>query len=193
MKKLRTWVVVLLLLCLCPGVVRASVQFNMGSTGADASFSYWDLSYTLFNTSAHPVSEFDIYFDATLYTLLDPPYPNSGWNIFVYNGPFVGDSGFPYDSYVFYNAQAVGAGIAAGGDEIIMFQVAYQGIARGEVPQTQAYQTFYGISGTPVLLESGLTQLTAVPEPTTYTLLFLGLGVVVLARRRMTKIYCQLY
>jgi len=184
MKLLRLFVIAALLSLTV--TAHAYVTYTITSDGVpDAGYSYWALVYSVTNTTTQPVIELNLYFDANLYYALYDYSPMTGWDTLnTNNTPYTPLDEFPYPSYIQYNAIATGAGIAPnGGVETFSFKAAYYigGAPGGEAPQNQWYQTFSDTSGTPLV--SGYTSV--VPEPTTYVLLTISLGVVALARRRM--------
>ena len=177
-----------ILLAISLSTTAHGLTFNVNSAGPpDALYSYWNLTYNLTNTTAQTVKEINIYVDALLFPALYPE-AKPGWDTVNGSvGPFAGVNGLPYDYYGFYNAQAAGSGVLPGGTETFTFMVAYQGLPGSEVPQSQFYELFYDDNGNRTLLDSGYAQLNppgAVPEPSTCTLLAVGLGGFALIRRR---------
>ncbi len=188
MKQLSLFLTTILLTVALSTVAHASLRFSMASAGNDTSYSYWNMTYTFHNSTVETATELNLYFDATLFALIDPPDLKANWSTAAYNGPFSGTGGVPYDSYIFYNAIAIGAGIAPAGSDTFTFRVGYQGLPGGELPQAQPYQVMYYIADTPVVLEAGIAtvaEATAVPEPSTCLLLTLGLGVIAVVRRKL--------
>ena len=135
----------------------------------------WQYMYEVTNNSLTvPIEEFTIWFDYDFYTNLavETPTIPSGWDQLVLQGePVLLDDGA-------YDAKALDAGISLG-QTLGGFSVSFDWAGIGE-PGPQPYdiidpQTFETI-------DSGTT----VPEPA--TLFLLGLGGVILHRRRKTAL-----
>ena len=151
----------------------ASLDATIIYQSSDLGGGRWQYTYEVTNNSLTvPIEEFTIWFDYDLYTNLavETPATPSGWDQLVLQPePVLLDDGA-------YDAKTLDAGISLA-QTLAGFSVSFDWAGIGE-PGPQPYdiidpQTFETI-------DSGTT----VPEPA--TLLLLGLGGVILQRRRKT-------
>ena len=178
-------------------VANSFVVYSIDSAGDNGGgYSWWNLSYTVTNNAPLlTINELNIYFVASLYPYLTPvPEVKPGWNTTGYDYATTSDVPYPENTsvpyaYYYYNANTTGAGISPnGGVATFSLKIAYQGLSGEEAPQLQVYESFYNDGAHLTLVDSGITEQTsAVPEPTTVVLLGLSLGVIALARRRMSQ------
>jgi hypothetical protein len=161
--------VVLVLAAAASGLasLNTGITYNLSDLGGGR----WQYTYDVTNDGlAAPIEEFTVWFDYDLYSNLavETPTTPSGWDQLVLQPePVLLDDGA-------FDARALGGGIGIG-QSLGDFSVSFDFSGIGE-PGPQPYdivdpQTFQPI-------ESGTT----VPEPT--TLLLLGLGGIVLRRKR---------
>ncbi len=135
----------------------------------DLGSGRWLYNYEVTNISLTPaIEEFTIWFDYGLYETIAVEIPKSGWNeLVVQPEPVLADDGY-------YDALTLDTGIGTG-QTVNGFAVSFNWLGVGQLgPQ------FYEIID-PVTFETidfGYT----VPEPT--TLLLLGLGGMILQRKR---------
>ncbi len=185
MKKLQKLLSALILCLTLATAAHADVVYSIASAGSDANFSYWDLTYTVTNTTGTAADEINLYFDAANYPFITAN-SKGGWttgsfdSVYASGSPFPSTATVPYD-YYFYNAVATGSGIAAsGGVETFSINVTYNG-----EPNLVMQNQVYDLRNSGTIISSNLTQASTVPEPTTYALLAMSLGVIALARRKM--------
>lgn len=144
---------------------------------ADLGTGIWQYSYDVSNISlTGAIEEFTIWFDFDLYGNLSietPDPPASGWDeIVVQPEPVLSDNGY-------YDALAL-AGIGINmGETMGGFTVSFDWLGMGQ-PGSQLYEIID--PDTFETLDSGQT----IPEPS--TLLMIGLGTVILRRKRRSDI-----
>lgn len=128
--------------------------------------STWEYTYSVSNDSlSNDIDEFTIFFDLNLFeNLVDTSTPE-GWDpLIIQPDPALPDDGF-------YDVLALTAGIAPGGT-LGGFGVQFDFQGTG----TPGTQTFYIVDpSTFAILDSGLTQVTAVPVPAAVWLFGSGL------------------
>ena len=134
----------------------------------------WEYTYSVRNQALEgPIEEFTIWFDFGLYenlTVITPDPPASNWNeIVIQPEPYLQDDGF-------YDAFALGAGIDIG-EMVTDFSVSFKWLGSDE-PGPQYYEIID--PGTYETIADGWTM--PIPEPG--TLVLLGFGAMVLARRK---------
>ena len=166
-----------LLLVLCLGAAGFGVpKTQIWYSAEELAGGRWQYNYEVANISLTPaIEEFTIWFEYGLYEKLSvetpPVLPPGGWDeVVIQPEPVLEDDGA-------YDAKALGVGIEIG-HTAGPFAVSFDWLGDSIMPGSQ----FYEIIDPKTLqtIDSGMTTL--IPEPA--TLLLLGLGVLVLRRKK---------
>ena len=152
------------------------VEFDATSLGGNL----WQYSYTITNTSPSlSFNELTVYFDYGRYSSLSLLAAPVGWDPIVIQP----DTGIPADGY--YDVLNL-SGPLAPGESISGFSVSFSYLATG-VPGAQPFDLID--ASTFALVYAGTTSaatVAAVPEPETYAMMLLGLGILGVTARRRT-------